>query len=384
MKKENKQYLIQALGMVSTKYGGLERFLYKLSCFLLKKNIYLILIYNTKPESSEFIRDIKSNSGKILILNSRNLTRYTIGFCKILLKYRVIALHAHFNPLLPVLISKILFLKVRFTSLELMITNRDFKIIESANDLSLKRRFYFQLLNWANRNFIAVSDGVKNQYISLFGSKIKIERMYMGVEVNNYDKNASRVKFGFDIDSKIVMCVAFNSPIKGLDLLINAFSGLKAASNTEKLVLCIIGFDASLNINHARQLENLVCPHSLQGEIIWMGINNNVPEILAAGDIYCQPSRSEAMPMAVMEAGMAGLPVVASRVGGLLESVDDGNNGFLFEVGDTSQMAQHLSTLIADKELRAKMGEMSRMHMMKNFNITQQAETMCQWYMDNI
>ena len=101
-------------------------------------------------------------------------------------------------------------------------------------------------------------------------------------------------------------------------------------------------------------------------------------------DIYCQPSRSEALPLAIMEAGMAGLPIVGSRVGGIPEIVFDDLNGFLFDNCNANQLAECLFRLITDPGLRIRMGKNSKEHMMKYFNIQTQAKAICNKYLTGV
>jgi glycosyltransferase involved in cell wall biosynthesis len=81
-----------------------------------------------------------------------------------------------------------------------------------------------------------------------------------------------------------------------------------------------------------------------------LGLRTDIPEILAACDIFALASKYEGVPVAVIEAMAAGLPVVAPRVGGIPELVEDGVTGF---VGD---VRTGLARLVADRELRKEMG----------------------------
>lgn len=77
-------------------------------------------------------------------------------------------------------------------------------------------------------------------------------------------------------------------------------------------------------------------------------------------DIFVLPSYGEGMPMSLLEALAAGLPVVATNVGGIPELVQDGENGFLIEPGDVKALAERLARLANDAALRRRMGERSR------------------------
>lgn len=95
----------------------------------------------------------------------------------------------------------------------------------------------------------------------------------------------------------------------------------------------------------------------------------DIPGYLAEADIYVQPSRNEGQCVAVVEAMACGLPILAAGVGGVMESVEDGVNGFLADPADVKTWNSKLKMLIQDKELRQKMGEKSRETAVSQYDI---------------
>jgi glycosyltransferase involved in cell wall biosynthesis len=89
----------------------------------------------------------------------------------------------------------------------------------------------------------------------------------------------------------------------------------------------------------------------------FLGVRPDVPELLAASDIFALASHWEGHPMSVMEAMAAGLPVVATAVGGVPELVADGETGLLTPAGDNRAFADALAALAADPERRREFGE---------------------------
>jgi len=92
----------------------------------------------------------------------------------------------------------------------------------------------------------------------------------------------------------------------------------------------------------------------------FLGQRDDVAARLAAADIFVLPSRSEAFPNAVLEAMAAGLPIVASRVGGLCELIEEGTTGLLVPPGDPQPLADRMCRLIADPPHAARMGSAAR------------------------
>ena len=99
------------------------------------------------------------------------------------------------------------------------------------------------------------------------------------------------------------------------------------------------------------------------------GERDDVPERLAAADVFVLSSRSECMPISVLEAMAAGLPVVASAVGGLPEMVEDGHTGYLVAPGDAAALGEALARLVADPDLRRRMGAAGRRRARERFDL---------------
>jgi glycosyltransferase involved in cell wall biosynthesis len=98
----------------------------------------------------------------------------------------------------------------------------------------------------------------------------------------------------------------------------------------------------------------------LESRVRLAGERDDVPELLAASDVFVLSSRSEGLPVSVLEAMAAELPVVASDVGGLAELVVDGETGLLVPPGDEAALAEALTRLVQDRDLRRSLGAAGR------------------------
>ena len=87
-----------------------------------------------------------------------------------------------------------------------------------------------------------------------------------------------------------------------------------------------------------------------------LGARDDVPDLLAAADMFVLPSHREGMPRSIIEAMMSGLPVVATDIRGSREEVVDGETGLLVPVGDVAALAAALGRLAGDADLRRRMG----------------------------
>jgi glycosyltransferase involved in cell wall biosynthesis len=111
------------------------------------------------------------------------------------------------------------------------------------------------------------------------------------------------------------------------------------------------------------ELQSLVARAEARGVLhafTFLGHCDDVPGRLAAADIFVLPSRSEAFPNAVLEAMAAGMPIVTSAAGGMLELVDDGRTGLLAPVGDAAALAERIVRLMGDATLAARLAAAAR------------------------
>ena len=141
---------------------------------------------------------------------------------------------------------------------------------------------------------------------------------------------------------------------KGTWDMINAFAEL--APRFPNLRLCLAGdgdIERARRLVRARRLEERV---QLPG---WVA-GHEQDAIWYATDIYALPSYHEGLPGSVLEAMAAGLPVVASRVGGIPEAVVDGVTGLLVDPGNVSALVERLERLVLDEDLRLRMGAAGR------------------------
>jgi glycosyltransferase involved in cell wall biosynthesis len=83
-------------------------------------------------------------------------------------------------------------------------------------------------------------------------------------------------------------------------------------------------------------------------------------EFFRRSDIFVLPTYAEAMPMSVIEAMAAGLPVISTRVGGIPELIEDGVDGILFAPGDVGALAEKISFLLNNKDTRIKIGKKAK------------------------
>ena len=108
------------------------------------------------------------------------------------------------------------------------------------------------------------------------------------------------------------------------------------------------------------ELEALARARGVADRIEFLGHQEDVPSLLAGADLFVLPSRSEAFPNGAIEAMAAGLPVVASDVGGLRDLIDDGRTGLLVPPANPEALAAAIESLVADPARAAALGAAAR------------------------
>jgi len=139
---------------------------------------------------------------------------------------------------------------------------------------------------------------------------------------------------------------------------------LEVVKKLPEAVLLLVG-DGELRPLVERSIRKL----GLVDKARLLGQRSDVPRILAASNIFVLSSRWEGLPYTIIEAMMAGLPVVATEVGGVPELVEDGVTGFLVPPRDPEALAEALQKLIADPELRRRMGQAGHEKALKEFTL---------------
>jgi glycosyltransferase involved in cell wall biosynthesis len=118
----------------------------------------------------------------------------------------------------------------------------------------------------------------------------------------------------------------------------------------------------------APELHRLAATLGVQTQVTFLGHREDVPALLARADAFVLPSRSEAFPNGAIEAMAAGLPVIASRVGGLLELIEDGKTGLLVAPDDPAALARAVESLIVSPARAESLGAAAREEVARHYS----------------
>lgn len=189
-----------------------------------------------------------------------------------------------------------------------------------------------------------------------------------GVDLSRFytiPRDEAKEFIGIPTCNRMILYVGRIEPLKGVDILLQAISLMYQGDREKTFSFClaVIGgnpeaSEASMNIEMAR-LQGLTEKFGLQDFVVFLGqrSQDTLPYYYSAAEVVVVPSHYESFGMVALEAMACGTPVVASEVGGLAYLVQDGVSGYTIPVGDPKILADRLSRLLNDDELRRKMGE---------------------------
>ena len=180
-----------------------------------------------------------------------------------------------------------------------------------------------------------------------------------GLDLSNYDKCTYHKK-----SPVVIGTVANLYNHKGIDLLLKV--AYKLTKIEPQVTFIVVGEGSA-----RQELEKQARELKIDDKVEFWGWRGDIPALLSGFDIYFQPSRWEGMGLAVIEAMAAGLPVVASKVGGHKESIQDGVHGFLVDRDDVKGMTRALLKLIRDPSLRKELGQKGRMRVAESYSLTE-------------
>ena len=195
-----------------------------------------------------------------------------------------------------------------------------------------------------------ISTPLRDYFQSLPRPPRRIELIPNGIDfpapVDEETRRQAREFFGIGEDQTVIGSLGRIEPIKGYDLLFDCLVELPSHS------VVLLGGEGS----QAGLLKKKAESGGLANRFHLGGFIEDTRFFLAACDIYVQPSRSEGVPMALLEAMAAGLPVVASRVGGIGDVIRNGEDGFLILPEDRMALRNYLMKLCRDPEMREDFG----------------------------
>lgn len=228
----------------------------------------------------------------------------------------------------------------------------------------LRRVLFNRLVLRSYDRIIAVGDAVRKALVTYEGfSPRRISVIYNGVNVAefaNARSSRAQIRRALEIqDQEVVFIhVARFDPLKDHITAVRAFA--KLTDTPSRLLLVGDGPTKP-------EVDSLVRGLGLEKRTIALGFRTNIPELLAAADVFVLTSLTEGIPVTVIEAMATGLPVIATAVGGIPELIAHAREGLLVPPRDAEALAAAMRLLCEDRELRGRLGRAAHEKALRQF-----------------
>lgn len=206
---------------------------------------------------------------------------------------------------------------------------------------------------------IANSKATENSYKPFMNSRQQTVVVYNGVVLGDFevDENTTsfREKYGIENDAFLIGCVGQLARIKGQSVLLEAFGQL--VSTYPQIRLFIAGdISVSRDTQYQDEVKYLCENLGLSEKVIFGGFVEDIASLYASIDLLAVPSTFESFGRVLIEAMAMKKPVVASRIHGIVEVVEDGVTGLLVQPGDPTELAKAIARIIDDQKLSSIYG----------------------------
>lgn len=263
--------------------------------------------------------------------------------------------------------------------MRIIFTGHGWAFNEERTDLE---RFAIGVIHWLTivlaHETIAVSKRTRDQVAVLPFVWHRLTVIYNGRDKTEILSRTAARDIIFDEQNQQLLS---NSPIvigtiaelhrsKGLTYAILGVAQIKKQRPDAQLLFVIIGEEGG----ERTLLEYLISKHSLENNVILAGRKDNASALLSAFDVFLLPSITEAFPYAILEAGNAGLPVIATAVGGIPEVIDDMESGILIQSKNSSEIARAILYLIDNPTRRMELGNALAERIANRFSVNLMAE----------
>jgi len=246
-----------------------------------------------------------------------------------------------------------------YGALATYMTGKNLKVISHVRGLNRTRSFKRKLLNGILfrriSRIIAVSNAVRDDIVStnLMSSPDKVVTIYNGIDVEPYTdcsltREQARIRLGLpEKDAFVFGTVGRLVETKGQWILLEAFA--RVCEKYPKSWLIITGKGRLES-----ELRALLAKLNIHERVVFLGYRTDIPEVLKAYDVFVLPSIAEGLPGALLEAMATGIPVIASRVGGVPEILENPSLGIMVSPSSTNDLTSAMKRLCSMDEMRRK------------------------------
>jgi glycosyltransferase involved in cell wall biosynthesis len=241
----------------------------------------------------------------------------------------------------------------------------------SERTVGIYRRVFALAAQRLPAHIIVDGAAISEQLPSSLESRVSVVHNGVDTSVFRPDIDGSYVREELDIprDAVVIGHAGRITPWKGQHYLIEAFARL--AGQHPNLVLMFAGAPVFDHSGYEQRLRKMAAEHGLESRVAFAGYRHDLPSVLAAMDIFAFTSiEKDTSPLALLSAFSSGLPIVAFDIEGVRELIDKDDQLLRVPVDDSPQLAETLTRLIADTELRVRMGRAVRELADRKYSLT--------------
>lgn len=244
-----------------------------------------------------------------------------------------------------------------------------------------KRRLQRLACRFAHR-VVVNADAIRDWLIEDGYDAARIITIPNGLDVRSYHAprggHAFRDELGIPRDARLVLLLARVNRQKGIDYFVEAAAKVLRRCPGTHFVIVGGNFDREHGHAHPegeyrREVEAAAGRLGLSGHLHFTGFRDDVPALLAEADLSVLPSLSEGLSNTLLESMAAGMPVVATRVGGTPEAIDDGVHGLLVPPQDADALAAAMAAVLTDEVLARRLGARARERVANRYSFDQMA-----------
>lgn len=363
-------------------YSGLDHLMVEVTKQATTNGYTNVCVYiDTMEHMPQLQSDIENAGGIVELVRSSNLLR---DIWTLYRKYHPVIVDTHFinKVKLWTCVFSFVFGVKHYTHMHSLLGEDIHKYVMKKGHIKriLLGMYYWTMTKLSQRVF-CISQAITQQYRKWsYGACTNVETLYIGTQLitPSYAREDARKLLQLPCDRTIITNISAIEHIKGIDTILQAVALLR--QREIEVFFAHIGGLRSNTLEqqqYADSLKQLAVELGVENNVIWLGRRSDVQDILPMADVYIHPSRSEGLGSVLLEASVAGLPLVGSRVGGIPEIVQHQLNGLLVEADNAEQLADAIEQVLTSKN---NYGEQARKMVYQHFDQMKQASKLLNLY----
>jgi glycosyltransferase involved in cell wall biosynthesis len=235
----------------------------------------------------------------------------------------------------------------------------------------------FKLMSKKFSKVLTVSNVIRDNLIAKGFDAYIVETVYDGIEAPEYRRRVKRsrgdvvTEFGIPPDHYLIGLVGNIREWKGQELLIESLNILKRDfPDFNCLLIGDLTKNSDIDVRYKERLVSKINDYGLSDRVIFTGYRSDVPDLINALDVQINASiEPDPFPHVILEGMSLGKVVIATNMGGAIESVEDGESGFLVSAHDPQQLADRIKRVLLDNSLRESMASKASQRVERLFSI---------------